>query len=141
MRILFLCTGNSCRSQMAEGYARRFAERHVDVVSAGTDPVGVNPRAREVMAADGCPIDGQTSKSLDVVAGPFDLVVTLCGDAAETCPAFGRDTRRIHWPIPDPARATGTEEEIRRAFESARDEIRERVRGLLRELGVLRAGA
>ena len=101
MRILFLCTGNSCRSQMAEGLARSAAPNGVAVHSAGTNPVGIHPLAAEVMAERGTPLDGHSSKSLAEVPDSFDLVVTLCGDAAETCPTFpGAEV--IHWPMRQP---------------------------------------
>lgn len=131
MRILFLCTGNSCRSQMAEGFARVLAPAELEVYSAGTAPVGVNPRAIAAMAEIDVPIDVQRSKSLAEVPDRFDLVVTLCGDAAETCPAFAAGTRVEHWPLPDPAAATGSEDVIRERFAEVRDDIGRRVERLI----------
>ena len=130
--ILFLCTGNSCRSQMAEGFARRLAPPGVGIHSAGTRPVGVNPRAVEAMEDAGIDISGQTSKDLDALPlDEIDTVVTLCGNAAETCPTFPGHVERLHWPLPDPADATGSPEEVARAFREVRDDIGARVRGLL----------
>ncbi|OAT80319.1 arsenate reductase (thioredoxin) [Desulfotomaculum copahuensis] len=134
-KILFLCTGNSCRSQMAEGFARALTGGQWEVSSAGTAPAGVNPRAVKVMAEAGVDISGHTSKAIDLdLLNSVDVVVTLCGDAAESCPVTPTGVRRIHWPLPDPARAAGTEEEITAAFRVVRDEIKERVTALQREL-------
>jgi len=114
MNILFLCTGNSCRSQMAEGWARHVAGSAFGVQSAGIEAHGKNPRAIRIMQAD--------------------LVVTVCGHADEHCPVLPPGTRKVHWPLDDPAKATGTEEEILQVFRASRDDIRERVKGLLQEL-------
>ncbi len=133
--LLFLCTGNSCRSQMAEGFARRGAGPGVRVFSAGTDPVGVNPTAVQVMAEVGADIRGQQSKGLDAV--PLDEVnwaITLCNDAEERCAALPGPARRQHWPLPDPAVATGTSEEILERFREVRDEVARRVEALLASL-------
>lgn len=132
MRILFLCTGNSCRSQMAEAFARFHADPCVEVYSAGTDPVGINPLAARVMEEAAVPLDGQHSKGLaEVPVAALDLVVTLCEDAANTCPPFPRSTEITHWPIPDPARARGGEAEVMATFRAVRDELRRRVLDLL----------
>ncbi len=129
--ILFLCTGNSCRSQMAEGFARELAPEGVVVHSAGIEPQGVNPRARAAMDEAGIDISRQTSKDVDAVPGSeIDTVVTLCGDAAERCPAFPGDVERLHWPLRDPATASGSEAEVERVFREVRDEIAARVRSL-----------
>jgi len=131
-RVLFLCTGNSCRSQMAEGFARTMAGDKWDVYSAGTAPAGVNPRAVQVMAEVGIDISGQKSKAIDPeILNSADVVVTLCGDAYESCPLTPPAVRRIHWPLEDPARAAGTEEEIMAKFRAVRDEIKKRVAELL----------
>jgi len=133
-KILFLCTANSARSQMAEGFARALAGDRWEVRSAGTAPAGLNPLAVKVMAEVGIDISGHTSKVLDPeVFKAADVVVTLCGDAAESCPLTPPGVRRIHWPLPDPARATGTREEILAAFRAVRDDIRKRVQTLLEE--------
>jgi thioredoxin type arsenate reductase len=131
--ILFLCTGNSCRSQMAEGFARALARPGVQVQSAGTKPCGVNPRAVAVMAEVGIDLRSQSSKHVSVLSlDEIDTVVTLCGEALEACPVFPRKVYRIHWPIPDPARATGREAAVLDVFRRTRDEIHTRVRDLMR---------
>lgn len=130
--ILFLCTANSCRSQMAEGFARRRAANRYEVYSAGTAPTQVHPLAVLVMQEAGIDITAQYSKSLAAV--PLDRVeriVTLCGDANEQCPVLPRAIERTHWPIADPAAAQGTEEEILAVFRKVRDEIDARVEELL----------
>jgi len=130
--ILFLCTGNSCRSQMAEGFARRLAVNGRRIYSAGTEPKPLHPLTVEVMKEAGIDISNQSSKGLDAVPlDSVDLLITLCGDAAETCPAVPIDARRDHWPLPDPALARGDEEHIRKVFRDVRDTIRARVEGLL----------
>lgn len=134
-RVLFLCTGNSCRSQMAEGFARAMAQDKWDVCSAGTAPAGVNPRAVQVMAEAGIDISGQKSKAIDPeILNSADIVVTLCGDARDNCPLTPPAVRRIHWPLEDPARTTGTEDEIMARFRAVRDEIKKRVAELLATL-------
>lgn len=134
-KILFLCTGNSCRSQMAEGFARALAGERWEVHSAGTNPAGVNPRAVQVMAEAGVDISSHTSKAIDPeMLNTADVVVTLCGGARDTCPVTPPEVRRLHWPLEDPARATGTEEEILNKFRQVRDEIKKRVEELLAEL-------
>jgi arsenate reductase (thioredoxin) len=135
LKLLFLCTGNSCRSQMAEGFARRDAGDLFDVYSAGLEPSRVNPRAIAVMAEKGVSLDGQWSKELDEVpAADMDLVITVCGDADARCPLlYGRLGRR-HWPLPDPAKATGSEEQIMSVFRAVRDDIEQRVQALVAEL-------
>lgn len=126
--ILFLCTGNSCRSQIAEGFAKAFAPEGVKIYSAGLEPAGLNPYAVKVMAEVGIDISGQYSKSIDEIpAHEIDTVITLCGDAEERCPSFPGNVKRIHWPLPDPAKATGSQEQITRVFRSVRDEIKRRV--------------
>lgn len=133
-KVLFLCTGNSCRSQMAEGFARALAGDRFEVYSAGLEPAGVNPRAVQVMHEVGIDISGQTSKPIDPeILLKVDLIVTLCGDAADRCPVTPPQVRRLHWPLEDPARATGTEEEILARFRQVRDEIRRRVESLFAE--------
>lgn len=134
MRILFLCTGNSARSQMAEGLARhRLGEEH-EIHSAGTSPVGVNPFAIQVLEELGIDIRGQRSKGLDEVPGTADLLITLCSSAAEICPTYPGARTVQHWDLPDPAAARGGAEDIRREFRRIRDEIDKRVQRLAREL-------
>lgn len=132
MKVLFLCTGNSCRSQMAEGFARHLGAERVEVHSAGIEAHGKNPRAIAAMAEAGIDISGQESTRLteEMLSG-LDLIVTVCGHANEHCPVLPPGIRRLHWPLPDPARVTGTEEEISAAFRAVRDDIRQRVGALL----------
>lgn len=135
LNLLFLCTGNSCRSQMAEGWGRHFAADRLEVQSAGIEAHGKNPRAIAVMAEAGIDISGQEStKVTPAMIDAADVVVTVCGHADEHCPALPSTVRKIHWPLNDPAKATGSEEEIMKVFRSARDDIRERVRALVEEL-------
>ena len=135
MNILFLCTGNSCRSQIAEGWAKQFAPADWSIESAGIESHGQNPRAIAVMQDAGVDISAQ--QSTRVTAGMLeraDLVVTVCGHADEHCPVLPLETRKEHWPLEDPARATGSEDEIMQTFKASRDEIKQRVTGLLLRL-------
>ncbi len=135
MNILFLCTGNSCRSQMAEGWARRLAPPGWTIQSAGIEAHGTNPRAIAVMAEARVDIAGQESTRVtEAMLQEADLVVTVCGHADEHCPVLPAGTRKEHWPLNDPAKATGTEEEIMAVFRATRDEVRERVAGLMARL-------
>ncbi len=131
MRILFVCTGNSCRSQMAEGLARAVG---VEAYSAGTEPAGyVHPLAVQVMGEIGINISGQSSKTLDPnMMKEMDVFVTVCGDADEACPVLPY-VNRFHWPIPDPARAAGTQEQMLQAFRAVRDDIAQRVNDLVKQ--------
>ncbi len=129
--LLFLCTGNSCRSQMAEGFARHLGNGRYRFFSAGTDPKSIHPLAVRVMQEAGVDISMQSSKGLDKVPlNDIDQVITLCGDADEHCPTLAATVKRSHWPLPDPAAAAGTEEEILPIFRQVRDEIRRRVEAL-----------
>lgn len=133
-RVLFLCTGNSCRSQMAEGYLRSLGQGRVEALSAGIEAHGKNPRAISVMAEDGVDISEQESTRLsDSMLDGVDLVVTVCGHADEHCPVLPSAVRRLHWPLTDPAKAEGSEEQILARFRAVRDEVRERVGKLLAE--------
>lgn len=124
-RVLFLCTGNSCRSQMAEGLINHDFARRIAAFSAGTEPHGVNPRAVQVMAELGIDISGHSSDLLSRYEGqPFDYVITLCGDANERCPLFFCGVKRLHFGFDDPPRATGGEEEVLAVYRRVRDEIR-----------------
>jgi arsenate reductase len=135
--VLFLCTGNSCRSQMAEGWARWLGGGAIAALSAGIEAHGKNPRAIAVMREAGVDISGQESTRVtDEMLAGTDLVVTVCGHADEHCPMLPPGTRKEHWPLEDPAKATGAEEEIMATFRATRDEVRERVAGLLERLGV-----
>ncbi len=133
LRILVLCTGNSCRSQMAEGFFRRFGAEHVDVVSAGLEPKGVNPRAIKVMGEVGIDISNHTSDHLSKYLGQsFDYIITVCDNAAANCPVFPGAGAKLHWPFADPADATGTEEEILASFRHVRDQISRQIDSWLR---------
>ncbi|MBI1995372.1 MAG: PAS-domain containing protein [Deltaproteobacteria bacterium] len=130
--ILFLCTGNSCRSQMAEGFARHLAPAGTEIFSAGTEPKGLHPLAVQVMNEVGIDISGQRSKGIEAVPiEKIDLLVTLCGEAEETCPALAAQVERQHWPLRDPAVAQGSEDEVLKIFREVRDEIQSRVEYLL----------
>lgn len=134
-KLLFLCTGNSCRSQMAEGYARHFGGDQVSVRSAGIVAHGKNPRAIAVMAEDGIDIASQESTVLtDDMLDWADWVVTVCGHADEQCPALSPGTRKLHWPLEDPAKAQGSEEDIMAKFREIRDEIKKYTRELLNKI-------
>ena len=123
-RVLILCTGNSARSQMAEGLLRHMAGDRFDVESAGTIASFVRPRAIEAMAEIGIDISGHRSKSLDEFVGtPIDYVITVCDNANQSCPVFPGRALRIHWSFQDPAEATGTDAEILQVFRCVRDEI------------------
>ncbi len=134
-RVLFLCTHNSARSQMAEGLLRHLAEDRFEVHSAGTEATHLRPLAIRVMEEDGVDISGQESKTLDRYLGePFDYVVTVCDDANEACPFFPGAANRLHWSFEDPSKAEGSEEERLEVFRSVRDRIGERIeRELLKE--------
>jgi arsenate reductase len=136
-RILFLCTGNSARSQMAEGLARALGGERVQVWSAGIEPKTVHPLAVRAMAERGIDISLQQSKDLSAVPRDPDVVVTLCDNAADRCPAFPGRVARVHWSLPDPAGVTGTEEERLAAFRAARADIESRLVPFLRERGSL----
>ncbi len=134
LKVMFLCTGNSCRSQMAEGLARGLGQGRVAVYSAGLIPAGVNPYAKRVMKEIGIDISGQKSKAIDEgLLRKMDVIITLCGNAAMACPVTPLEIKRLHWPIEDPVETIGTDDEILEAFRKARDEIRERVEGFLAE--------
>jgi len=133
--ILFLCTGNSCRSQIAEGWAKRIGGDSVVVQSAGIEAHGKNPRAIEVMQEIGIDISGQESTIVDdTMLQNVDVVVTVCGHADEQCPVLPPGITKLHWPLTDPAKATGTEEEIMIEFRATRDEIEGRVNELLESI-------
>jgi arsenate reductase len=128
-RVLILCTGNSARSQMAEGWLRHLAGERFAVFSAGTTPSVVNPLAIQVMQEIGIDISNQWSKSVRVyVDQPFDDVITVCDQAAEACPVFPGPAQRLHWSFPDPAVVTGNTDERLGAFRAVRDAIGERLR-------------
>lgn len=124
--ILVLCTGNSCRSQIAEGYLRYYAREKANVYSAGVETHGVNPRAISIMNEVGIDISNHTSNHVDEFANiDFDLIITVCDNAKERCPYFPSKAERFHYNFPDPAKAVGTEEEIMNEFRMVRDLIKD----------------
>ncbi len=124
--VLVLCTGNSCRSQMAEGYLKTFAGEAADIYSAGVETHGVNPRAIKAMADDSVDISDHTSNHVDEYNGiPFDYVITVCDNAKERCPYFPTEATKLHHNFPDPAKATGSEEEIMMEFGKTRQMIKD----------------
>ena len=126
--VLFLCTGNSCRSQMAEGWLRTLGGDRFEVYSAGIVAHEKNPRAIAVMHEAGVDISTQESEALDPgILGRLDLLVTVCGNADETCPAIPATCEKVHWPFDDPAKATGTEQEIMAKFCRVRNQIRGKI--------------
>ena len=132
-RVLFLCTGNSARSQMAEGLLRHWAGDRFEVFSAGTRPAGLNPNAVTAMAEMGIDIAGRRSKSVEEFADQqFDYVITVCDSAKEACPIFPGAAQRIHYSFQDPAAAQGSAEEQMAVFRRVRDQIDERLREFLR---------
>ena len=134
IRVLFICTGNSARSQMAEALLRRAGGDRFAVASAGTEPKGVNPLAIRALAEVGIDISGARSKSLlEFLDQPFDVVVTVCDRARESCPVFPGAERTLHWSLDDPAEATGSEEERLEVFRATRSEIQRRIRRFVRE--------
>ncbi len=131
-QVLVLCTGNSCRSQMAEAYIRYFGDDVADVYSAGLEVHGVNPRAIEIMKEDGIDISNHTSNHIDEYRNKeFDFVITVCDNALENCPYFPTEAIRIHQNFPDPAKVTGSTEEIKTAFKTVRNQIKEYCRGFV----------
>lgn len=132
IRVMFLCTGNSCRSQMAEGFARVLGKGLIDAHSAGLTPTDVHERAVAVMQEVGIDISDQESKEIDTdFLLSMDVIITLCGNAEASCPMTPPHIKRIHWPIDDPAAADGTEDEIMSAFRRARNEIRGKIEELI----------
>ena len=128
-RVLFLCTHNSARSQIAEGLLRHLAADQFEVFSAGTEQTRVHPLAIEAMRESGIDISGHRSKTLDEFAGEtFDYAITVCDRANESCPIFPGTTERIHWSFDDPTAVTGTDEQKLRAFRTVRDAIQQRLR-------------
>jgi len=128
IRVLFVCTGNSARSIMAESVLRDHGGARFDVHSAGTDPRGINPLTARVLGEAGLPTQDLASESvLDYVGQPFDYVITVCDNARQTCPVFPGDHHKLHWSIEDPAGATGSENERLRVFRATFDEISRRV--------------
>lgn len=130
--LYFICTGNSCRSQMAEGFGKKYAGDDFQVYSAGIEAHGLNPRAVAAMKEVGIDISHHTSDLIDPdILNHAFYVVTLCGDAEERCPYTPPHVKRLHWPLKDPAKATGTEEEITSVFRKVRDQIEKLVKDLV----------
>lgn len=125
-KVLVLCTGNSCRSQIAEGYLRYFAEQKAEIFSAGVETHGVNPKAIETMKEDGIDISHHTSNNIDEYRNiDFDFVITVCDNAKERCPFFPTKAQKFHYNFPDPAKATGSDDEISEEFRKVRQQIKE----------------
>jgi arsenate reductase len=125
-KILVLCTGNSCRSQIAEGYLRHFANGNAEVYSAGVETHGVNPKAIAIMQEDGIDISNHTSNNIDEYYDiDFDFVITVCDNAKERCPFFPTKAKKFHHNFSDPAKAKGTDEEINEQFREVRQQIKE----------------
>lgn len=124
MKIYFLCTGNSSRSQMAEAYAKKYAPSNWVIESAGTEPHGLNPNTITVMNEVGIDVSNYTSDNIDTdFLNSSDYVITLCGDANDKCPITPPNVTRLHWPLPDPALANGNEDDILTVFRDIRDEV------------------
>ena len=133
-KILVLCTGNSCRSQIAEGYLKHFAGNRAEVYSAGVETHGVNPRAIAIMAEEGIDISTHTSNNVSEYTGiDFDYVITVCDNAKERCPVFPSKAQQFHHNFPDPAKATGTEEVVMAEFRKVREMIKEYTRNFVAE--------
>lgn len=132
-KVMFVCTGNSARSQMAEGFARHLGRGRIEALSAGMEPSRLNPYAVAVMQEKGIDISSQQSKPFDEpLARQMDLVVTVCGNADQRCPVLPPEVQRLHWPLEDPAAAKGTDAEILAKFQEIRDQIEARVLELIR---------
>ena len=134
MNILVLCTGNSCRSQLAEGYLRKFAGDKANIYSAGIETHGVNPRAIATMKEDGIDISKHTSNNVDEYANiDFGYIITVCDNAKEACPVFPSKAKKFHYNFPDPAKATGTGEEIMAQFRAVREMIKDYTQNFVKE--------
>ena len=144
-KVLFVCSHNSARSQMAEGFLRHLGGDAFEAASAGTEPGELHPLAVDVMAEAGIDISGQRAKAVDdFVRQRFDYVITVCDDAREACPFFPGAARRLHWSLPDPSAASGSREERLSVFRAVRDEVRRRLEEFLegagREMRVAKGG-
>jgi arsenate reductase len=132
VKVLFVCTGNSARSQMAEGFARHFGQGRVEAYSAGMEPSRLNPFAARAMQEKGIDISQQWSKAFNEdLARRMDVVVTVCGNADERCPILPPEMKKLHWPLEDPAAAKGTDSEVLAKVREIRDQIEKRVRDLI----------
>ncbi len=133
-KVLFLCTGNSARSQMAEGFLKTLGAGRFEAYSAGITPVGINPRAIEVMSEAGIDISNQTSDAISsALLGKIDLLITLCGDARENCPFVPVKVEKRHWPLKDPVLTEGSENAVLEEFRKIRDQIKELILELISE--------
>ena len=133
-KILVLCTGNSCRSQIAHGYLQKFAGDKALVYSAGVETHGVNPKAILIMKEDGIDISNHTSNNIDEYFNiDFDFVITVCDNAKERCPYFPTKAKKFHYNFPDPAKAIGTEEEIIQQFRNVRQLIKDYSQNFIKE--------
>lgn len=133
MKILILCTGNSCRSQIAEGYLKKFLGNSAEIYSAGVETHGVNPRAIQIMAADEIDISTHTSNHIDEYSDiQFDHVITVCDSAKEKCPVFPSTATQHHQDFPDPAKAEGTEEQIMKSFRITRNLVKDYLRDFVK---------
>lgn len=133
-RVLVLCTGNSCRSQIAEGYLKHFAGDAAEIYSAGIETHGVNPKAIEIMKRDDIDISGHTSNNVNEYTGiDFDFVITVCDNAKESCPYFPTSAVKLHYNFPDPAKAQGIDEEVMEQFREVREMIRKYAQNFVNE--------
>lgn len=137
IKIMFLCTGNSCRSQIADGIAKHLGGNRVEIYSAGLEAHGLNPRAIKVMDEIGVGISKHTSDEIDQkLLNTMDYAITLCGDAEDRCPLTPPSVTKMHWPFDDPAQAVGTEAEIMEQFRLIRDAIAKRIEVFFNELQI-----
>ncbi len=133
-KILVLCTGNSCRSQIAEGYLRYYAKDKAIIYSAGIETHGVNPKAIQIMKEDGIDISAHTSNHIDEYSDiDFDFVITVCDNAKENCPFFPTKAKKFHYNFPDPAKAIGNEDEVSHQFRLVRDQIKQYAQNFISE--------
>lgn len=134
IKVLFLCTGNACRSQIAEGWMKHLAGDRFDVYSAGIVAHGKNPRAISVMKEAGVDISDQQSEQLDVgMLDKIDLLITVCGNADESCPVIPASCEKQHWPFDDPAKAVGSEADIMAEFVRVRDQVRDKIESYINQ--------
>ena len=132
--ILFLCTGNSCRSQIAEGFGKKYLLEH-NISSAGTEAHGLNPNTIKTMNEIGVDISNQTSKKINQEdLNNYDLIITLCGDAKDKCPALKKSIKHIHWDLSDPANITGSDNDILKGYAKIRDQILVKIKLLKEEI-------
>lgn len=133
-KVLVLCTGNSCRSQIAEGYLKHFAGKKAAIYSAGIETHGVNPNAVHIMKLDGIDISSHTSNNVNEYAGiDFDYIITVCDNAKESCPYFPSNAIKLHYNFPDPAKATGSDEQVLEEFIKVREMIKKYTRNFVDE--------